>query len=124
MEELYGYSEELIRAGKDNRDSIFAHRFRTWNMAKGGNAVIRKIFYGATPQFTNSDRRNFDRENYLCKALMQDNKGRPVVISQNMDRDLPIWKVEFGFSCIFFGSYEEALAYCKGRFPDNGRKAV
>ncbi len=124
VEELYDYSEELIRAGQDNRDSIFAHRFRTWNMAKGGNAVIRKIFYGATPQFTDSDRRNFDRGNYRCKALMRDKKGRPVVISQSMDKDLPVWKVEFGFSCIFFGSYEEALAYCKGRFPDNGRKAV
>ena len=116
VEELYGYSDELIRAGQDNRDSIFANKFRTWNMAKGGNAVIRKIFYGATPQFADSDRRYFDRGNYRCKALMQGKKGRPVVISQSMDKDLPVWKVEFGFSCIFFGSYEEALAYCNGTF--------
>lgn len=124
VEELFEYSEALIRAGHDNRESIYKHRFKTWNMAKGGNAMIRRILYGAAPKFTDSDRKNFDRGNYCCKALLQDRKGRPVVISQSKDDDLPIWKVEYGFSCIFFGTYEEAVAYCRGRFPEHNGKAV
>lgn len=124
VEELYEYSEDLIRTSKDNRDSIYAQRFKTWNMAKGGSAMIRKLFYGTKPKLTDSDRRYFDRGDYRCKALLQDNKGKPVAISQNKHNDFPIWKVEYGFSCIFFGTYEEAMAYCKGRFPDTGRKAV
>ena len=43
-------------------------------------------------------------------------KGRPVVISQGTDPDFPVWKVEYGFSRVVFGSYDEAMAYCKGRF--------
>lgn len=124
VEELYEYSEDLIRTGRDNRGSIYSQRFKAWNMAKGGSTMLRKLFYGARPKFTDSDRRYFDRGDYSCKALLQDNKGRPVVVSQSKHDDFLIWKVEYGFSCIFFGTYEEAMAYCKGRFPDPGRKAV
>ena len=124
VEELHDYSENLIRTGKDNRDSIFNLKFKAWNMTKGGIKMTRKIIYGAAPKFSESDRRYFDRGNYCCKALLQDRKGRPVVISQNKDKDFPIWKVEFGFSSIFFGTYEEAIAYCRGRFPGNSGKAV
>lgn len=123
VEELYDYSEDLIRNGKDNRDSIFNLKFKAWNMAKG-STMIRKIIYGSAPKFIESDKRYFDRGNYCCKTLLQDRKGRPVVISQNKDKDLPIWKVEFGFSSIFFGTYEEAIAYCRGRFPGSSGKAV
>ena len=124
VEKLHDYSEDLIRAGKDNRECIFNLKFKAWNMAKGGTTMTRKIIYGSAPKFTESDRRYFDRGNYSCKALLQDRKGRPVVISQNKDKDLPIWKVEFGFCSIFFGTYEEAIAYCRGRFPDSRGKAV
>ena len=75
-----------------------------------------KIYYGSEPTFTNDDRANFSRGGYECKALLKDRKGRPVVISQNADPDFPVWKVEYGFSCVVFGSYDEAMAYCKGRF--------
>ena len=51
-----------------------------------------------------------------CKALMKDRRNRPVVISQSKDRDFPVWKVEYGFSCVLFGSYEEAMAFCHGLF--------
>ena len=124
VEELHDYSEELIRTGKNNRDSIFNLKFKAWNIANGGNAMTRKLFYGAVPKFAESDKAYFDRGNYRCRALMQDNMGRPVVVSQSKDEDLPIWKVEFGFSCIFFGTYEEAIAYCRGRFPTSIGKAV
>ena len=47
-----------------------------------------------------------------------------MAISQNNDPDFPIWKVEYGCSCLVFGSYEEAMAYCKGRFCDLSGKRL
>ena len=75
-----------------------------------------KFFYGAEPKFTEADKGKFSREGYECKALMKDSKGRPVVISQSTDSDFPVWKVEYGFYYVVFVSYDEAMAYCKGRF--------
>ena len=49
-------------------------------------------------------------------------KGEPVAISQH--KDTGIWRVSFGFSTVFFATYDEALAYCKGRFFDLDGKAV
>ena len=75
-----------------------------------------KIYYGASPTFTDADKREFSRGGYECKALMKDRRNRPVVISQNKDSDFPVWKVEYGFSCVLFGTYEEAMVFCRGRF--------
>ena len=75
-----------------------------------------KIFYGAKPSFTDADRSSFSHGKYVCKALMQTAKGAPVVISQSTDPDLPVWKVEHDHSTVVFATYEEAMAYCKGRF--------
>ena len=75
-----------------------------------------RFFYGSEPTFTDDDRRDFFRGGYECKALMKDGKGRPVAISQNTDPDFPVWKVEYGFSCVVFATYDEAMAFCKGRF--------
>ena len=47
---------------------------------------------------------------------MQTAKGAPVVISQSTDPDLPVWKVEHDYSTVVFATYEETMAYCKGRF--------
>ena len=35
-----------------------------------------------------------------------------------------IWKVQHGFSTVFFGTRADALAYCKGRFYDANGQAV
>lgn len=75
-----------------------------------------KYYYGTEPTFTDEDRQHFSRGGYECKALMKDRKGQPVVISQHTDPDFPAWKVEFGFSCVVFATYDEAMAFCKGRF--------
>ena len=75
-----------------------------------------KFFYGAEPAFTEADKQNYSRGGYECRALMKDQKGGPVVISQSTDPDFPVWKVEYGFSCVVFGSYNEAMAFCQGRF--------
>lgn len=75
-----------------------------------------KFYYGSDPTFTDADREDFSRGGYECKALMKDGKGQPVAISQNTDPDFPVWKVEYGYSCVIFATYDEAMAFCKGRF--------
>lgn len=75
-----------------------------------------KFYYGNEPTFTEADRENFSRGSYECKALMKDHKGQPVAISRNTDPGFPVWKVEYGFSCVVFATYDEAMAFCKGRF--------
>jgi hypothetical protein len=49
---------------------------------------------------------------------MQTMNGQPVAILQRNDPDCDIWKVQYGFSCVFFGTYAEAMEYCRERFCD------
>lgn len=83
-----------------------------------------KIFYGTKPKLTEKDKKMFSRGNYDCKALMQTGKGEPVIISKCENSDYPAWRVEYNFSCVVFNTYDEALAFCKGRFMGLDRKAV
>lgn len=75
-----------------------------------------RFYYGATYQFTDEDKSAFSHKGYECKAVMKDRKGKPVAILQSTNPELPIWKVMYGYSTVFFGTYDEALAFCTGRF--------
>ena len=83
-----------------------------------------KIYYGTTPKFTAADHRSFSRGNYECKRLLKTGDETPVVISKCKDKAFPVWKVEYGFSCVVFDCYEKAMAFCKGRFYDLDGRAV
>ena len=83
-----------------------------------------RIFYGSSPKLTQADRHMFTRGGYVCRKLLQTRKGEPVGISRSMDSRFPVWKVEHGFSCMVFASYEDAMAYCRGRFYDLDGKEV
>lgn len=123
VERLLHYSYTLIADGFDTRDKLYRHKFPVTNCVKGGSDMRYKFFYGAEPQFSDRDLQNFSRGGYVCKKLLQNRNGQPVVISQSKDEDAPIWKVEYGFSCLVFGTFDEAMAFCKGRFTDcNGRE--
>ena len=65
---------------------------------------------------------DFSGKSYECKLLLQGKNGQPVAVSRNTE--LGIWKVDCNFSSVYFGTYEEALAYCKGRFFDTDGKAM
>ena len=56
------------------------------------------------------------------QSAFQNKRGMPVAVSHH--KELDIWKVQHGFSTILFGTKEEAMAYCKGRFYDADGKAV
>lgn len=75
-----------------------------------------KIFYGAKPVFTNKDKSMFSRGKYECKVLLKNLKNDLVVVSQSKDKKFPVWKVEDGFSCMVFPTYDDAMTYCKDRF--------
>lgn len=75
-----------------------------------------KVFYGAAPHLTDSDKAMFSRKGYRCETLLQNHKGMPVAVSRSTDPGPAIWKVEYGFSCILFGTQDEAMAFCRERF--------
>ena len=81
-----------------------------------------KFFFGGKPKFSQQDRACFSDKKYKCELLLQNRKGEPVAISQH--KDTGVWRVSFGFSTVFFATYDEALAYCKGRFFDLDGKVV
>lgn len=124
VEMLRGYSDSLIQNGFDTRDKIFKHKFQITNCIGGGKGMKHRIFYGSKPSFMDMPLENFSRGKYQCKNLLQNSKGMPVIISQCQDEDFPIWKVEYGFSCLVFGSYEDAMNFCKGRFLDRKGRSI
>ena len=81
-----------------------------------------RFYYGDRPQFSEKDIHDFDRGKYECRKLMRTRRGSPVVISQSKDPAFPVWKVEYDYSCMFFQTYSEALAFCKGRFSSTERR--
>ena len=119
VDDLYDYSKFLLKYGFDTRRKIFDLK-----QANGKEDAVMKIYYGTKPKFNDHDKKMFSRGNYECKEILQTRRGYPVVISQSKEKDCPIWKVEHGFSCVVFGTYAEALAYCKGRFCDLDGRTV
>ncbi len=111
-ERLYDDSRFLCSLGLNSRQRLF----RLKQYEHGKEDSIMKLYYGSEPIFTENDKKLFSRGNYECTKLLKTQKGNPVVISQSKCRDFPVWKVEHGFSCVVFNTYDEALAYCKGRF--------
>lgn len=87
--------------------------------------MYHKIFYGAGPKLADRDKPMFSRNGYQCDTLLQNCKGKPVVISRSTDSGPVIWKVEHDFSCVLFGSREEAMACGESRFFDlEGRTLI
>lgn len=74
------------------------------------------FFYGGKPHYTDADLASFDCDGHECKDLMTDRRGAPVVIFRSTKAGLPIWRVNYSFSTVCFGSYADAMAFCKGRF--------
>ena len=81
-----------------------------------------KFFYGLKPGINNLSTKDFSQKDYECSLLFQTKRGAPVVVARH--KSLDIWKVQNGFSTVFFGTKEEAMAYCKGCFLDADGKAV
>ena len=81
-----------------------------------------KFFYGMEPSIKNFSLKDFSERDYDCHVIFQNKRGMPVAVSRH--KSLDIWKVQNGFSTVFFGTKAEALAYCQGRFFDADEQAV
>ena len=77
-----------------------------------------KTFYCHKPKLTAADAAGFSNKKYECRALLQDAHGKPVAILQRTRPNASVWKVQAGFSSVFFGTYAEALDYCRDRYYD------
>lgn len=80
------------------------------------------FFFGNKPKLTQKDAANFSHKGYECRLLLQTKTGEPVGVYHDKKND--IWKVQHGYSQVFFGTYAEAMAFCKGRFMDLDGKQV
>jgi len=81
-----------------------------------------KFNYSKSPKMSAKDVKNYSHSNYECRLLLQTMKGQPVAIFQNTDND--VWKVQYGFSSVFFGTYDEAMQFCRERFCDTSGKRL
>lgn len=81
-----------------------------------------RLFYGLKPGINNLSTNDFSQKDYECSLLFQTKCSAPVVLARH--KSLDIWKVQNGFSTVFFGTRAEAMAYCKGRFFDADGQAV
>lgn len=82
----------------------------------------RRFFYGLKSSIGNYSPKDFSLKDYEGSLLFRNKRGAPVVVFHH--KKLDIWRVQSGFSAVFFGTKAEALAYCKGRFFDADGKAV
>ena len=79
--------------------------------------------YNKKHRLSVSDRTAFSTNDYTCMFLLQTMKGQPVAVSRSNDPDCNIWRVQHGFSTIYFGDYADAMDYCRERFCDlEGKK--
>lgn len=81
-----------------------------------------KFFFGGQPAIKQYRAEDFSRDGYEGEVLLQTKRGIPVIVARNTTLD--IWKVQWGLSTVFFGTKEEAMAFCKGRFFDADGQAV
>lgn len=77
-----------------------------------------KVFYNKKHKFTIKDIDAFSHGEYKCQFLLQNKQGQPVAVCQRSDPDFDVWKVQCGFSSVFFGTYAEAMDYCREHFCD------
>ena len=80
------------------------------------------FFYGIESSINNFSSKDFSERDYDCHVIFRNKHGMPVAVSRHKTNDF--WKVQNGFSSVFFGTKAEALAYCRGRFLDADGKAV
>lgn len=77
-----------------------------------------KVYYGTTPKLTKKDKAAYSRNGYECVALYRTRKGLPVILSSSDSKIKgTVWKVEYGYSCIVFKTYDEAVDFCERKFP-------
>ena len=81
-----------------------------------------RFYYGTKPQFDHMDAMNYEHKGFLGHSIMMTRNGKPVILAYNSELD--IWSILHDFTTVYFGSYNEALRYCSGRFYTTEGKEV
>ena len=74
--------------------------------------------YNKKHHFAVSDRASFSTDDYTCMFILQTMKGQPVAVSVANNLDCHIWRVQYGFSTVYFGEYADAMDFCREHFCD------
>ena len=61
---------------------------------------------------------DYSDRNYEGVQLRKTKKGTPVIISRSKKTSPMEWKVSYGFSQIFFRTFDEAIEFCGSRGMD------
>ena len=80
--------------------------------------------YNRKYRFTASDRDIFSTDDYTCMFILQTMEGQPVAVSMSNDPDCLIWRVQYGFSTVYFGEYADAMDFCREHFCDLAGKKL
>ena len=76
--------------------------------------------YVQNADFPERNVKDYSHGKYECKQLMRTRKGLPVAVFHHTELD--IWKVQYGFSAVFFGTYDDAIQFCRKRFESDSGK--
>ena len=80
--------------------------------------MIRRFIYQQKPVYTQTDTALFSKGDFTCIRLYLTKKGKPVALSEGNSAAHYKWRVQYGFSCVVFKTYEEAVRFCRERFYD------
>ncbi len=80
--------------------------------------MIRRFIYQQKPVYTQADTALFSKGDFTCIRLYLTKKGKPVALSEGNSAAHYKWRVQYGFSCVVFKTYEEAVRFCRERFYD------
>lgn len=71
-----------------------------------------RFFYGLKPSISNYSPKDFSDKDYECSLLFQAKRGAPVVVSCH--KRLDIWRVQSGFSAVFFRNQGRGACLLQG----------
>ena len=78
--------------------------------------MIHRFIYQQKPVYTQADTALFSKGGFTCIRLYLTKKGKPVALSEGNSAAHYKWRVQYGFSCVVFKTYEEAVRFCRERF--------
>ena len=80
--------------------------------------MFHRFIYQKKPAYTQADAKMFSRGDFTCIRLYLTKSGKPVALSEGNSKTHYKWRVQYGFSCVVFQTYEEAVRFCRERFYD------
>lgn len=80
--------------------------------------MIHRFIYQKKPVYTQADAAMFSRGDFTCIRLFLTKNSKPVALSEGNNKAQYKWRVQYGFSCVVFKTYQEAIDFCRERFYD------